>query len=492
MPGQILRDLANIWQQYVKHAVQQELNGTTLSAFNPNVDVLTCIDNSWLKQLMEKNPDLDIARVREISVEKLESITTREDFIAVLLDRLTSGKSLFMVNDNPEFFTWLEKQFPDRQYRLGGQAGIMANQLAALNARSVLYSPILSPMQAEVMRPEIRFPCIEDNELVLKPIRNAVRPADPTRSPWVVEYAKGEEFDFGFTRVITPRANRLIISRRIKGLGMNFTRDFYPYLPRLGRMIDVALVAGYHLGGPDPADRAVMRTYFRESARALGLLREENPKSKIHLEYVPMKEADMEVEMLSTLTAEVDSFGINETEIKTVLALFGEEELARDIKENERAYALYRGGLALMRRFKVERVHIHNLGYYVVVLHKPYHADPVQVRQACLYGSSVNAHRALNGGYVTADAVRDVAEMPLSDIGLHQLEEFAREVGRKEATIAGVEEFTESGIIEFPDHYVVVVPTHVVPNPVATVGMGDTISSSSYAMEVIGRQSQPE
>jgi ADP-dependent phosphofructokinase/glucokinase len=45
------------------------------------------------------------------------------------------------------------------------------------------------------------------------------------------------------------------------------------------------------------------------------------------------------------------------------------------------------------------------------------------------------------------------------------------------------EEFLETGIYEGEDHYLLVVPAHVIPNPVSTVGMGDTISSTSFALE---------
>ena len=38
------------------------------------------------------------------------------------------------------------------------------------------------------------------------------------------------------------------------------------------------------------------------------------------------------------------------------------------------------------------------------------------------------------------------------------------------------EDFETTGIADMGDHYLLVVPAHVVPNPVSTVGMGDTIS----------------
>lgn len=477
-----------IWHQRLQQAVRGRLEGTVLSAFNANVDVVVHMDNASIQQVLARNPDLDWEQIDRTNVAELPALRTREDFIAVLIDRLGQGKSLLLVGESAELSLWFEEHFPKRYDKLGGQAGIMAAQLASLDAKSVLYSPILSKRQAEVLHPGVLFPVVDRGSVMLQSAGEAARQTDPTRSPWVFEYGKDETYEFGHRRITTPRANRIIIVPRDKGLGMNFAPEFSPHLAEFGTYIDVGMVAGYHLGGPDPDDREIMRRYFHESLQALMKMRQVNPHLKLHLEYVPMKEHDMEKEMLVTMSQGVDSFGINEVEIGHVLSLMGENDLAKEIAKNERAYVLYLGGLKLLRHFGIERIHIHNLGYYVLVLKKPYFCTPRKVRQACLFGSSVNAHRALTGESASSKDIPAIGQIQLSTEGLKQLDDCAAELADKHPRAA--QQIRSSGYAEFDDHYLVVVPTHVIPNPVVTVGMGDTISSSVYAMEVIGQLAQ--
>ena len=42
-----------------------------------------------------------------------------------------------------------------------------------------------------------------------------------------------------------------------------------------------------------------------------------------------------------------------------------------ELKTNERAFALYKGALRVMEQLAFERIQVHNLGYYVLVLKKP-------------------------------------------------------------------------------------------------------------------------
>ena len=480
-------NIKDIWQTHLGRSIKQTWDGTVFSGFNANVDVIVRLNPQAIQRLIANNPQLDTELIQQTPRESIESIRTPEEFLSVLIDRLRTGKSLLMVCENPGLFDWLNDSFYDRRDQIGGQAGIISNQMAMFNARSILYSPILSPRQAAIMNQDIRFPVTADGDLSLKPLSEAARSDDPTRCPWVFEYGKNEVYDFGFEEIKTPRANRIIIVSRNEGLSMNFRPEMNPYLKKLGYECDVAFVAGYHLGGAHPDDFEIMEQYFVESADSLRLFRSGNTNLKVHFEYVPMKETHKEAEMLSRITKEVNSFGINETEICQVLTLYGHEALSEEIRVNERAYALYKAALVLQREFNLERVHIHNLGYYVLVLSKPYPSSVEKVRQSCLFGSAVNACRALHGRFVLPEEMAQASATPLSAIGLQQLQAFAREVMEKESSHAGLNDFATTGILEFPDHYVVVVPTQIVQNPVVTVGMGDTISSCSYAMEVIGR-----
>ncbi|NLJ79975.1 MAG: hypothetical protein GX335_03005 [Firmicutes bacterium] len=483
-----MKDLSikQAWQTHLESAIGLSWNGTTFSGFNANVDIVVSLTPQVVRNLISSNPSLNPAKIQKRLTDPLKSVRSPEDFIALLLEGLRGGKSLFVICETPPLMNWLKKMFPETEHKLGGQAGIISNQMSFLGARSLLYSPILSPQQAAVMNPGILYPSVQENRLHLQPLHSCVKADDPTHSPWVFEYRKNECYDLGFMKIITPRANRIILASKIPNLGLNFAPKLKPHLTELGVECQVGFVAGYHLGGPEPENPYARRKYFQESLNALRLFRSKNPALKIHLEYVPAKEREMELEMLSTITQQIDSFGINEIEIAKVLDSFGFQKLAQEIRENERAYALYEGAYALKEKLGVERIHVHNLGYYVLVLSKPYPSPLEKVRQACLFGSAVNARKALHGGFVTLEELPEAAIVPLSSLGFQQLQVFAKELQEKRAHTLDLSQFMNTGIAELDDHYVILVPAQVVADPVITVGMGDTISSASYATEIIG------
>ena len=47
-------------------------------------------------------------------------------------------------------------------------------------------------------------------------------------------------------------------------------------------------------------------------------LKEANPKLRLHYEYVPMSDENAEKTVLKTIAQEIQSFGINENEIKRI------------------------------------------------------------------------------------------------------------------------------------------------------------------------------
>lgn len=472
-----------VWQTRLAHVAKRRPRGATLAAFNLNIDVVARVTPQAIERLVETTPGIDWEAVARIDAEALRSIRTREEFLAVLRRGFATGKSNLVVREDESIVTWWEEVFDEREESMGGQAGIIANQMAALGARSFVYSPMLSPKQASLFLPGVLWPAREGGSIAPVEARAAGRPGDPTREPWVFEYRKGERFRFPDREFTTPRANRAIITTGVQGPERRFHDDVSPALEELGQAVDVGFMAGYHQCGSNPDDPTAVRAYLSACAAELGRLKARNPRLKLHVEYVPAKVREMELECYQTLGAQVDSFGINETEIRAVLARFGEPELAAELERAERAYALYKGALVLLDLLGVERVHVHNLGYYVVVLKKPYPVPAEKVRDACLFASAVNARKAQKGGYVSIDDVPAAGELPLSESGFEQLRTFAEEALAGKGKDA-VDRFLAEGIVEEEDHFAVVTPAHVVPNPVVTVGMGDTISSSAYFFEV--------
>lgn len=465
-----------IWQQRVKEVAQAKLAGNIFAAFNTNVDVVVHLTEDNVQGLCTDS-QVCLSTVRGLNAEEIWEVETENDFVAVIRDALGQGKSFYVVLNNMNLLDWLEEKFPVRKESMGGQAGIIANQMAALGANSIVYTSLLSPKQGSMFFPEVKVPVVNGG-LHVKNVMDSVRSQDLTKVNWIFEYGKGEQFEIDGQVIHTPRANRVILATRPEGVVMGFSEEMVPYLPALGEQLDVAFMAGFHYA---PTEVDELQAYLKHSMDCIRQLKQNNDKLRLHFEYVPMNDTNAEKAMLTAVAEEIQSFGINENEIKRVLRILGFERECNAIEEHERAYCLYKGAQRIMEALGFKRIQLHNLGYYVVLLKKPYNVCPEHVRSACLYASAVNAIKAKYGGYVPYDKVKEAGDIPLSEIGLQQLKGFAEEMRREGWDIPAT--FEQDGIADLGEHYVLVVPAHVVPNPVSTVGMGDTISSSAYAYE---------
>ncbi len=465
-----------VWQTYLQEAVTQtRLSARTFAAFNANVDVVIQVRPQDILNIEKETPQA----LAEGPSTPPSPIETPEQFCCLLQECLGQGKSYYDVVDIG-MSDWFHKVFPQMTEAMGGQAGIIANQMAALEAPAYVYNPVLSAEQAAFYNENVQFPRIDDGRLHWVPIKEGVHDTW-TKVNFIFEYPKGETYEFPAGAITTPRANRIILGTRNPKAAMAFDETIEPLLPTVGETVDVGFMAGYHHG--KVTGRAEdLDSFLQLSLRQLGLLKQNHPTLRLHMEYVPMRTVADEKKLLWELVPNFDSFGINENEITKVLEEFGYAEEAKNIAENERAFTIYQGVLALSRELQVPRIHLHNLGYYIMLLKKPYPVSPEHVRQSCLFASAVNAVKAKQGGAVPLADLEQMEHEPLSDVGLQQLQDFA-----DLATAAGLpvaDDFVETGIFAGDDHYCLVVPAHIMPKPVSTVGMGDTVSSAAFAAEV--------
>lgn len=460
------------WQQLVAQEADGRLRTRTLACFNANVDVVAHLDPQALEKFVvavtEAHGSLPEGDPNATSVQSVQQ------FLAVLKESLKRGKSTYLVLEDLSVLDWLDKYIVNAERAIGGQAGIIANQMAALGARSTVYTPNLGTAQTSLLHENVLAPRIHNKKLEIVEATQAVDENAVVKVNWIFEYGADISFAFENEVVTTPRANRVILATRPSELAMEFDETMSEYIPDLASYVDVAFMAGYHY-----VTKEEVTSYMERVTKQLDAMRAGNNELRMHFEYVPCKQTEVEKTLLSTISRHVDSFGINEHEIVRALTLNGLDEEGDAIKVDENAYTLYRGVYALQKKLGVPRIQLHNLGYYVIVLAKPYYTSPQIVRNASLFGSTVNAAKAKYGGVVSNEQVRSMQEFPLSDRGLAQVELFAK---HKDAL--NTLRFVEDGIWEADDHWALIVPAHVYPDPVSTVGMGDTISSSSFAREV--------
>ena len=179
-----------LWQGYLQQACQENLNLRVFAAFNTNVDVVAHITSEKIQRLLQDNPDIDMQAVQNRSVEDVGVIRSKEDFLVVLRDMMQEGKSFHIVLEGRELMNWLDKQFAGESERMGGQAGIIANQMAALGAEAIAYTALLSPKQSSLFDDRVKTPLIDDG-FGLAPIREAARPEDETKINWIFEVWQG-------------------------------------------------------------------------------------------------------------------------------------------------------------------------------------------------------------------------------------------------------------------------------------------------------------
>lgn len=473
----------DLWHEHLKCACQRQIRARVLAAFNTNIDAIVHVTGELMDSITAKDESISWEEVADGSAKDVRTIRSKEDLLIVLKDCLNGGKSFHIVLENLSLLDWLDEHFVGAKENMGGQAGIIANQMASLGARSMVYTPLLSPKQGRLFIDGVTTPVLTGGQVEIRPVPEAVRPADETKINWIFEYGKGEEIPFGQEVVVTPRANRVILATRPKGSVMSFDDSIAEHLTDLGMTIDVAFMAGYHYAEPICVDGRTFEEFMADSVNHVHALKSQNPDLAAHFEYVPMKRPELEPRMLQAICQEIKSFGINENEIKRVLREYGFEKEMEEIEQHERAYSLYKGALRLFQHMELDRIHVHNLGYYVMILRKPYPVSMVEVRQSCLFASAVNAIKAKYGGYVQRDQLAEAAKLPLSDVGFQQLVGIAEEL---KAEHSQAEDLLTKGYVEFEDHYLVVTPAHIVPDPISTVGMGDTISSACYAAELGG------
>lgn len=475
--------LASDWNRHLhaatKPAIARLQDHDAFLGFIANVDALKFLHAKKIETLIRSIPQTEIEK-RQPRVAAL-SIDGQEDFAAALYYGFSKGKALELPCYDKEMFEWFSDYFgaPDEQ-RIGGQAGIIANQLAALNAHPVCYCPILSPRQAALFDPRVRFPVLREGKMALVSARQAADKDDPTKTNWIFEFRKGDAVEAHGRKIVCPRSNRLIVLSKLVDVEPLLEHHFEPFLPQLALTTDRAMIAGFH--HLHKALRKSVDAYLHRLCRQINALKKANPAFRVHIEYVMMHDPRLAKNLYAKIGAAADSLGINEIETQHVLKLFGMSRELADLKKEENAFHLYRAAKALARRFDLERVHVHSLGFYVLYRSKKTRFDPRKETDSLLLAAKTSETRILLDKPPTEKDLLNpkFGKIVASEIGLAQMENFAHAAGLRGKQRAT---FFKEGWVDYGDHYAFVAPAPVNGRPRRTVGLGDTISSTAFLSE---------
>ncbi len=414
-----------------------------ICAYPVNVDAVCNIRSEEISALISSN----------MKIELKESIGSREDLLSCLLFCMQQGSGAEILIQGPQVARQIEESF-SWQFRLGGNAGIMANVLATLGARPVLNAPALGPRLAGMLHAVVHVPVSVAEE----PGQAAEGPkADQEMVHFVFQFKKGDLVSSGQSRIIAPSDNRFIATYDPVNTRLLSSKHFDSYCLENIREIDGALLSGFHL-----APFKEYQEIFPQKIAQIKSWKDKNPQIFIHAEMGSFQSPEIMQSLLLLLPQiPVDSLGLNEDELAAAEGLSPGSLPAR-WQETMKATERLRESLGLFR------VAVHTRDYILSVMLPGKITAAIEL-SALQSGADAAAALAATG-FVTGESPEVV-----NSVGLEAKEEFCR----NGATASGRGAFLQTG-----EAIISLMPSLLAKKPKITVGLGDTATAAVFFREL--------
>lgn len=371
----------------------------------------------------------------------INRISTSQDLFSALLFCMQEGSGTELLIEREDLKRKIESLFP-WQYRLGGNAGIMASILASLGAQPILNAPALSLRMAEMLDPRVGIPA---GKALSAPLQVAGK---DEMMHFVFQFKEGDRLPYRQGEIVAKRDNRLIASYDPLNSRLFSNYDFDEYCLENITGIDGALVSGFHL-----APLSNYREIFDGKIRDIESWKSKNPRVFVHAEMGSFQDPEIMKYLMPLLPA--DSIGMNE------------DELAMADRMEPGWRGTMEAGLKLKRSLGVSRVGIHSRDFILSIISEP--LAPADEIAASLRGIGAAASVAATGS---------IAGQPPKEInaaGIAARNEFCGDG----ATPCKGGAFKESDGIT-----VCLVPSLVARNPKFTVGLGDTATATIFYEQI--------
>jgi ADP-dependent phosphofructokinase/glucokinase len=374
-----------------------------------------------------------------------EKIASTEDLISVLLYCMQEGCGAELLVEGEELARDILNSFCWR-YRLGGNAGIMANVLAKLGAHPVLNAPALSKRMAEMLHPGVGVPV---SGSLMDPLSAA---GDSEMIHFVFQFIEGEEITTPLGKIVAQRDNRLIATFDPFNSRLQTNPDFDSYCQKEINDFDGALVSGFHL-----VPLSHYKEIFDLKIEQIKSWKEANPAIYIHAEMGSFQRPEIMKYLMKRLP--VDSLGLNE------------DELARAVDIESGWRGMLDGVLQLKGSLGFPRVSVHARDF-ILSAAKPMISDESEM-MALRRGADAAAAMASTG-----DIFGAIPE-EINPSGLKAKEDFCA---------IGADPMGRGAIMHSGDSTICFVPSLLVRHPKFTVGLGDTATAAIFYEEVVARK----
>ncbi len=468
-------ELKEKWFIHYKTATEQlekmsEVKGL-ISAFNANIDAVIKVTGKQIEQIIKTHS----LNQQQLLIDGNKSIKTSEDAIRGLIHCFENGIAEEWLIDSKEVFDWLNENIGYDKMQMGGQGGIVANVMAVCGIDPVYVHTASSPEEQSKLFLDLpNLKNVDENGKIQK-AHQISRSNDVPLIHWIIEFNKGDTININNQTISCPKANRFIATYDPLNFKLHIDEVFNDKMSGVSTEYEYIILSGYQMlqkqlpGGGSGIER------IEESKRIVQLWQENNSQHVLHFEIASTQDKIIRKHLIDQLAKSVDSLGFNERELIDILEVIGENELAKQCKENTNSSNLFKAMIKVFEYTTCPRIQLHMFGLYITLQKRGYKISPIQNRKGMQLAANIAASKAGTGSIDSKDVLLWSKDKFVSDIGLKELNDLSEMIKKD----FGSNNLMEEGIFINDEFEIIAVPTIIIDNPVTLVGMGDTISSVS-------------
>lgn len=434
-----------------------------LVAFNTNIDAIKKVDTS-LEKTFEQ---VDIDQVKKKKPRRLKSKT---DLLAAIIECMEEGKGNEIKFPNDKLGGWFRDNIEPDTERMGGQAGIIANLVSSLGVNTYVYTNTLSQKQARFFRDNenIYFPSVNpDNKLIFKHPQDSYCDVE-TKINYIFEFDRGNKlFD-----TIAKSHNRFIASSDTELTNLDLG-PLSNHIEKVCERLDCMILSGFQNLNRKYSDGTTWIERLDHVKKFIRNCKKLNDNLNIHIEYTTSHKEKIRKGFLKRLVPHADVLSMDENELNIVLDDLGEESLSKDIKEEMTAIKVYRALETIRKKLDMKNVKVHTLNYYMSVSKDYIEAE--HVKKGFEFASDIAFTKATIGNINSPKSIEIAKEITTSQKGRDEIEKLAEHLNSNN--------LKKDFIHKNEEVEVVIVPNKVAKDPEYTVGLGDSVSSASFALE---------
>ena len=471
MPNQ---EYKNNWRELYKSAPEQlqkmsEVKGL-ISAFNANIDAVIKISGKKIHEIISDD-SFDIAAMEKSGPSDINS---KEDALRGLIRCFSGGIAEEWLIENEEVYNWLNEHIGYDQMQMGGQGGIVANAMAICGVDPVyVHCASLPAIQANLF---LDLPNLlsADKDGILNKAKGISRSEIPLIH-WIIEFDKGDTLNYKGKTITCPKSNRFIATYDPLNFKLAIDKPFSDLFDDEENPFEYIILSGYQMLKEKLPDGLKGRDRIDESIKIVEKWRDGESDHILHFEVASTQDATIRRHLIDKLVAVSDSIGFNERELIDMLEVIGELTLADKCDKETTSSNLFKGMLKIKEFTGCPRMQLHMFGLYVTMQDRGFKISPEKNRNGMQLAAIIAAAKAGTGAIHTKDVLLWAKDKEVSNVGLKELEDLAKEVENQ----FGPNNLVTQGIFTNDDMEIIAVPTIIIDNPVTLVGMGDTISSIS-------------